>query len=423
MPNGEVGDRSDGLAVDEGRATRRGTNLPRVADYNQMLVLDMVRRSPGISRVELVQSTGLTAQTMSNICRRLVDAGLIREAGRVYSGAGAPRTIFEVDPTGRYALGLHIDPASLSAVVLDLSGETVGTIALPMPASSRPDTVLDLIEGALNGLIVDSGVPRDRLVGLGVGTPGPIDARSGAVIGAPNLTGWEHVPLRAELERRVGLRVTVDKDSTAVAVGEMLRAQDDPGKLAFLYLGTGIAAGLVIEGEVMRGSSGNIGHMSADPDGPLCSCGGRGCLEVTMLPRHLVADAVADGLLAPVDLANARDLGAALTMLCTLANDGDPGAARIVDRAASGIARIAGQLANLLDLDTIVFGGPQWEPFAPSLLRIVPDVVADMFVGRAVHPVTVRGTSIGEHVGAVGGASLAMWSTTFDAPGQLFLPR
>ena len=104
------------------RSARRGTNLPRVAEYNQVLVLDLIRRSPGTSRSDLVQSTGLTMQTLSNICQRLVAAGLIRESGRVRSGVGAPRIVYEVEPTGRYSLGLHIDPARLSLVLLDLAG-------------------------------------------------------------------------------------------------------------------------------------------------------------------------------------------------------------------------------------------------------------------------------------------------------------
>ncbi|SEE17936.1 ROK family transcriptional regulator [Ruania alba] len=402
---------------------RRGTNLPRVADYNKMLVLDLIRRSAGISRVELVQHTGLTAQTMSNICRRLSDAGLIKESGRIYAGAGAPRTIFEVEPGGLYALGLHIDPAWLTSVVLNLAGEVVGTVRIPTPASPDPTSVLDAIEAMIRSLIADSGIPADRLAGLGVGTPGPIDVRTGAVVGAPYLVGWERVPLRTDLERRLDLPVTIDKDSTAVAVGEMWNAEDGPRNMAFVYIGTGIAAGLVLDGEVMRGSSGNIGHMNADPNGPICFCGGRGCLESTILPRNLVGEGTVRGVLPAVDIGDARALGAALTELCHLADSGQAEAVEIVERAARGLGRITGQLANLLDLDTIVFGGPQWEPFAPTILRIVPDVVTRMFIGRAVHPVTVRGTSIGNQVGAVGAASLAMWSSTFNAPTQLFLPH
>lgn len=405
---------------------RRGSNLPRVADYNQMLVLDLVRRSAGISRVELVQHTGLTAQTVSNICRRLVDSAMIRESGRVHAGIGAPRTTLEVEPGGLYTNGLHIDPAWSTAVVLNLAGEVTGVRTIPTPLSPEPASVLDEIATMIQALNADSGVPADRLAGLGVGTPGPIDVRTGAVVGAPNLPGWERVPLKTDLERLLQVPVTVDKDSTAVAVGEMWNAQsgsDGPRNLAFLYIGTGIAAGLIANGEVMRGSSGNIAHMAADPNGPLCTCGGRGCLTATLLPQHLVAEATVRGVLPSVDIGNARALGTALTELCRRADADDPDAVEIIERAARGLGRIAGQLANLLDLDTVVFGGPYWPLFEARFLRIVPDIVTRMFIGHALHPLTVRGTTIGDHVGAVGAASLAMWSTTFDAPTRLFLPH
>ncbi|WP_310521912.1 ROK family transcriptional regulator [Agromyces aerolatus] len=408
-----------------GRSARRGTNLPRVADYNQMLVLDLVRRSSGISRVELVQQTGLSTQTMSNIARRLVDAGLIRESGRVHAGTGAPRAIFEVEAAGRYAVGLHIDPARLTCILLDLAGEVVVSNVRPTPKSSDPEDVLNAIEASISTLLVSAGVPRDRVAGIGVATPGPIDAAQGAVIGAPNLPGWDLVPLRRELEARLQLPVIIEKDSTAAALGEVWSARESASNFAFVYLGTGVAAGIVLDGEVMRGSSsniGDIGHLSADPDGPICYCGGRGCLSATGMPATLVASAVEAGILPGVDGDDAYAVELALAELGRLAGEGDERAIGILDRAAEGFGRVAGQLANMLDLDAIVFGGPEWGTFRPSFLRIVPDLVERLFMGSELHEVAVRGTSLGDHVGAVGAASLAMWATTFDAPRQLNLP-
>jgi predicted NBD/HSP70 family sugar kinase len=405
---------------------RRGSNLPRVADYNQMLVLDLIRRSTGISRVELVRETGLTAQTVSNICRRLVEADLIHETGRVSGGTGAPRTIFEVNAAGLYTIGLHIDPARLTFVVLTLAGDIKQRLSMRTPDTPEPAAMLAEIELRIRELIDDAGISFDRVAGIGVATPGPIDAAHGAVRDAPNLPGWEDVALRANLEQRLGLPVVIEKDTTAAAVGELWSSLRPPQNFAFMYLGTGAGAGIVLDGEVRRGASsnlGNIGHMSGDPNGPICPCGGRGCLSLTALPATLVGDAAARGLVDPVDLGDARAVERALADLCEAAAEHPGGTeAEIVDRAARGYARVAGQLANALDLDTIVFGGPQWPALMPALLRIAPPIVTKMFMFRALHEVEIRGSSINDDVGAVGAASLAMWATTFDAPAQLFLP-
>lgn len=407
-------------------ARRRGSNLPRVADYNQMLVLDLIRRSRGISRVELVRETGLTAQTVSNICRRLSVADLILETGRVSAGTGAPRTIFEVNAAGLYTLGLHIDPARLTLVALSLSGDVVERLSLRTPDTPEPVAMLAEIELRIRELIASAGIPGDRVAGVGVATPGPIDAAHGIVRDAPNLPGWENVALRAELERRLDLPVVIEKDTTAAALGELWSNARPPQNFAFVYLGTGVGAGLVLDGEVRRGASsnlGNVGHMSGDPNGPICPCGGRGCLSLTALPATIVGEAAARGLVAPADLGDARAVEQSLAQLCSdaMTQPGGPHA-EIVDRAARSYARVAGQLANALDLDSIVFGGPQWPALSSAILRIAPSMIRKMFLFRALHDVEVRGSSISDDVGAVGAASLAMWATTFDAPTQLFLP-
>lgn len=402
---------------------RRGSNLPRVADYNQMLVLGHVRRAPEISRVELVERTGLSVQTVSNITRKLLDAGLIRKSGRVSDGPGAPRAIFEVEASGLYSIGLHIDPARLTCVILDLAGNVIASSVEPA-VGSTPQDLLRSTQTVVESLLESSGVPIGSVAGLGVATPGPIDATLGTVVGAPNLPGWEHVHLRRDLEALIDVPVVIEKDSTAAALGEVWITSDTPENLAFIYLGTGIAAGFVLDGEITRGASsniGDIGHLSADPDGPLCYCGGRGCLSATGMPALLVDMAASRGVLSPIDVDDAHAVEVALATLGQKATEGHADATEILDRAARGLGRVAGQLANTLDLNTVVFGGPQWGAYRESVMRVAPQIVNDLFMGSDLHTIDVRATALGDHAGAVGSASLAMWLTTFDAPRRLYL--
>ncbi|GLY78983.1 ROK family transcriptional regulator [Actinoallomurus iriomotensis] len=405
---------------------RRGSNLPRVGDYNQLLVLDLVRRSSNISRVELSEHTGLSVQTVSNICRRLVSAGLIEAAGRVEADTGARRTMFRVVPQGQYSLGLHIDPARMTLVLLNLAGQVEDRASIVTPTTDGPEDVLKAIVDAVADLVGRRAIPPLRVSGLGVSAPGPIRAESGSLVGPPNLRGWGVVRLRDELESRVGLPVVLEKDTIAAATGELWAGGGTLSNFAFIYLGTGIGAGVVLDGEVMRGASdnlGEIGHLSGDPDGPRCPCGGRGCIAITSAPVHLVSAAAGAGTIPSVDLDDPLAVETALRHLCALADKGDESALVIVEKSARAIARVAGNLANVLDLDAVVLGGPSWSALSRIYLRVVPPITASLLTVSDVHTVEVRGTTLGEDGGAIGAASLVMSSMASARSDHLLVPH
>lgn len=403
---------------------RRGSNLPRVGDYNQLLVLDLVRRSSNISRGELSERTGLSGQTVSNICRRLVSAGLIEAAGRVAADTGTRRTMFRVVPQGQYSVGLHIDPARMTLVLLNLAGEVEARASIVTPTTDGPDDVLEAIVGAVTDLVDHRKIPLRRVAGLGVSTPGPIMADS--VVGPPNLRGWGVVRLRDELQNRTGLPVLLEKDTIAAATGELWAGGGTLSNFAYIYFGTGIGAGVVLGGEVMRGASDNLGeiaHLSGVPDGPPCPCGGRGCLAISAIPARLVAAAVEAGTIPPVKLDDPLAVENALARLCAAADHGDGPARILVEQSARAVGRVAGKLANVLDLDTIVLGGPNWSALAPSYLRIAPPIAASLFTVSDVHTIEVRGTALGEDGGAIGAASLVMSSMASARSDRLLLPH
>ena len=301
---------------------RRGTNLPRMGDFNLTVILDAIRRAPaGLSRVELAQIVGLSPQTISNISRRLLDQHLIVEAGKEGTGPGKPRTMLRLNSSGQYAVGVHLDPAVTTFVVLDLVGAVVKHSRINTPAGADPDAVIGTIAAEIKQLIAGSGVEAARIAGLGVASPGPVDLAEGIVVDPPLLPGWHSVPLRDALAAATGLSTLVDKDATSAAVAEAWAGgPSGAGSFIFMYLGTGIGCGIVLNDEVVRGTSGNageIGHIVVDPDGPPCDCGQRGCVNVTCIPPVLVAQAEAAGVLpvpaAPPTPANPPDLPAPQT--------------------------------------------------------------------------------------------------------------
>lgn len=394
--------------------SRRGTNLPRMGDFNRTVILDVIRRSRGgLSRVELVGSTGLSAQTVSNICRRLLDEKMVVEAGKEISGPGKPRTILRLNPSGVFAVGVHLDPAVMTFAILDLSGSVVRHSRKRTPVANDPARIITTISAEIERLIRDSGVERGKIAGLGVATPGPIDPAHGAVVDPPHLLGWHRVPLRDALARATGFPVIVDKDVTAAAVAEMWAGgPSGSGSFVFFYLGTGIGAGLVLRDEVVRGSShnaGEIGHVITDPGGPPCVCGLRGCVAVTCMPQSLVREAEGLGVLSDTRMrSGAHAVDAQFSALCGLAERGNVAAIEILERSAVRVAKAVSVITNLLDVERVVFGGPFWTRLSALYLRRIPGLLDELAVARSIHRVDVVGTGVGEDVGAVGAACLVL---------------
>lgn len=400
----------DGEEGGDAVATGRGTNLPRMGDFNEAVVLDAIRRVPeGLSRVELTELTGLSAQTVSNICRRLINEGLAQEAGTSTSGAGKPRRLLQVNAEARYAIGVHLDPAVVTLVVLDLLGKVVTRAQQPTPEVADPDHTLAGMSESINKLIADSAVPPDRILGLGIAAPGPVDLESGLVIAPPQLAGWDRVPLRDYLARATRLPVLLDKDVIAAAVAERWTGvAADTGNFLFFYLGTGSGMGLVVDDVVLRGFSGNAGEVG----GVYAAC----------TTSALVSEAIEEGVLgAEFTPAGPRDAEQSLRELCRRADAGNVTAGEIIDRWAVRVGRGVVAAATLVDSEMIVFGGPIWPQLEGRFLPVIRGIVESSPFVEKIHPTAVTTTGLGIDVGAIGAACLVLDQMLSVRPQSLLL--
>lgn len=406
----------------------RGANLPAIAAFNDTVVLDAIRRSgDGMSRVELVGATGLSAQTVSNVSRRLLGQGLIREAGKQIDGPGKPRTILQLEPRGSYAVGVHLDPTVITCVLLDLEGSVIEHVRRHSPVSGDPAETIAAAVDAIGDVLKRSGVDRSRVSGVGVAAPGPIDVGTGVVVRPPLVPGWNDLHLGEELTAATGLPSLLAKDVTAAAVGERWR---DPagasGNFVFVYYGTGVGVGMVLAGAVYTGASqnaGDVGHAIVDPglDGALCACGRRGCYGESVRPYRLVMQGIRAGVLrapggAPVPDGVDLDLDVdtvdeLFTALTRAADDGDAAAAAILDRSIRNSALYLSNLAALLDIDRVVYGGPSWARVERRYLEQLPERLREIDMSILTHPVTLASSSVGDDVAAVGAACLVLDAT------------
>ncbi|MCL6669799.1 ROK family transcriptional regulator [Streptomyces panaciradicis] len=340
--------------------TIEGVNLLALRSHNTALVLDLLRTAgpDGISRLELAERTALTPQAVSKITARLRDAGLATEAGRRASTGGKPRTVLRLVPEAGHAVGVHLDRDELRAVRVDLTGAVVAERRVPVDLGVGADAVVRTVAREARGLMGDG--PSGDGLGVGIALPGPLDHTHGVLHRVTGFPEWDGFPLRDALERRLGVPVVVDKDTNAAALG--LAVAGEAGSFAYLHLGTGLGAGLVIGGTVHRGArtgAGEFGHQVVQLDGPPCGCGDRGCVEALCL------DAVARGDLA--------------------------GAARVL-----GVG--AGNLVALLDVDLVLLGGRTVAAAAEEFVRGVAAVLDDRArrAGEEAVPVRVARGGVAE---------------------------
>lgn len=395
---------------------RSGTNLPRVADYNQGIVLEMIRISDGVSRVEIAESTGLTAQTVSNIVKRLIDQGLVAESDKVSSGGGKPRVILRAKADSTYAIGVQIDGDDTSFVVADLTGRIITYDRRPTPQEKGPSGVIEHIAGSIKRLVREAKISYDKILGVGVACPGPLDLTQGVVLEPPNLLGWHRVPLKEVLEKETGYPVVVDNDATAAAIGERwFGAAKTTTNFAVIYAGVGIGAGLFIENHIYRGSTANageFGHLTLNPDGPKCFCGNRGCIEVYCSPRGLtraVKQRLEQG--EPSSLKPAFEDGAQIDFdaIAQATLSGDPLATEAVKQSATLLGYGAVNLVNLLDVEMVVLGGKGFRNLGSLYIQEIDHILQKRSIARHLRKVEVKLSEAGENAGALGAASLILY--------------
>ncbi|WP_398655491.1 ROK family protein [Streptomyces shenzhenensis] len=348
-----------------------GANLLALRSHNTALVLDLLRTagSDGISRLELAERTGLTPQAVSKITGRLREEGLAAEAGRRASTGGKPRTVLRLVPGAGHAVGVHLDRDEARVVLCDLAGTVLAEARSALHLGAGADAVVERTARQVEELLPGA---RGALLGVGVALPGPLDHARGVLHRVTGFPEWDGFPLRDALARRLGRPVVVDKDTNAAALG--LAVAGEGGSFAYLHLGTGLGAGLVIGGSVHRGArtgAGEFGHQVIRLDGPVCGCGDRGCIEALCLA------AVARG-----------DLAAAARVLGT-------GAANLV---------------GLLDIDLVLLGGRTVAAAPGEFVRGVAAVLAERArrKGTPGDPIPVRLAAGGSRGVAQGAAQLML---------------
>ncbi|ASQ94927.1 ROK family protein [Streptomyces sp. 11-1-2] len=376
-----------------------GANLTALRSHNAALVLRLLRDAgeDGVSRPELAGHTGLTPQAVSKITARLRTEGLAVEAGQRASTGGKPPAVLRLVPGARHAIGLQLDRDELTAVLVDLAGTPVAARTAPFDFGARAEEALAAATAEVRALLADAGTGLTDagtgltetgtetggatggaaggglgggLLGVGVAAPGPLDHGSGVLHRVTGFPQWDGFPLRDALAERLALPVVLDKDTNAAALG--LVTTGTAASAAYLHLGTGLGAGLMLGGDVYRGArtdAGEFGHQVIQLDGPLCECGNRGCLEALCL--------------------------------AAVARDDHTDAARLLGVGAANLVR-------LLDIDRVLLGGRVVLAHPEPYVRGVATMIAEDSARASRLPVPVDVVERGGRAVVEGAARLVL---------------
>ncbi|MFJ6522714.1 ROK family protein [Streptomyces filamentosus] len=349
-------------------------------------VVRAVRMAGSLTQAEIARSTGLSAATVSNIVRELKDGGTV-DVTPTSAGGRRARSVSLSGDAG-IVIGVDFGHTHLRVAVGNLAHQVLAEEAEPLDVDASAAEGFDRAERLVNRLIEATGIGRDKVIGVGLGVPGPIDVSSGTLGSTSILPGWSGINPAEELSARLGVPVHVDNDANLGALGELVWGSGRGVRdLAYIKVASGVGAGLVIDGRVYRGpggTAGEIGHITLDESGPVCRCGNRGCLETFTAARYVLP------LLWP---SHGPDL--TLERVVQLAREGDPGCRRVIADVGRHIGSGVANLCNLLNPSRVVLGGDLAEAG-----ELVLSPIRDS-VGRYAIPSAARQLSLVQ--GALGG--------------------
>jgi predicted NBD/HSP70 family sugar kinase len=253
-------------------------------DINRQIVLNLIREHQPISRADLARQMNVRRASLTAIVRELLSTGDVEETGTAVAARGRRPTLLQVCTHGRFAVAVDVRSGHTSIALTDFSGGVLARRDFVTPA--QPTQLAAQVTKHINALVRahTRGSAAKEIQGVGIVVPGMVDRRSGRVLYAPRL-GWRDVQLRDTLADELGAPVFVESASIACALARLWsvdRKTKGVNNFAYVSVSDGVGVGIVVKGEVLRGethTAGEFGHVSLDPNGPVCACGRRGCWE------------------------------------------------------------------------------------------------------------------------------------------------
>ncbi len=403
--------------------SHRASDLHDMREANNTLVLRVIRQHGPLARVAIARRTGLSRTTVSSIVDGLLAEGVVRE-GETLSAApsgGRRPTLVHFNESAGVILGVDIGRTHFTLLATDLHAHVIARQSGPWDTDLGPDVCLPRLIGTIRQLISESQLDWDRVVGVGVGIPGPVDATLNMLVAPPRMAGWGGVDVTGILRAALGAPVLLNNDANLGALAESrYGAAIGASDFAYVKVGTGIGCGLVIDGKIYRGSSGvagEFGHFTVINDGPLCDCGNRGCLEAVAGAPQIVRLALSAGYGQGEATARATANGKApqptqdtevdVAEVIQAALRGDPACLSAVRRAAELIGVALAGLVNLVNPSVILLDGSVSRA-GELLLDPIREAIRERSLLAASRAARVQASALGDSAIALGAATMVI---------------
>lgn len=340
-----------------------------MGNLNRATILNLIRENGPISRADLVKSTNLTGPTVSRIVQNLINEDLVSEVGIGESVGGRKPILLVFRPIGRIVMGIDVRPEMITGLICDLDGNIISEDKEDLDPKMSSNEVMEVIKDYAEELIRSSKIPRRSLAGIGVSIPGLVENYTNNIRFSPP-SGWRNLSLKGPLSDHLGVPVMVGNTVEVLTLGEKFlgnKISKFTNNLVYLYVGSGIGAGVVVNGSFFRGSrfSGvELGHNTIDLHGPKCRCGNYGCFE---------ALANNSALLQEVNrrLEETGELPVqSIDQVAQLINEGRKEAFAALQQMAVYLGVGVANIINTFNPDVIVLGG--WPSYFEEL--VFPDI-------------------------------------------------
>jgi predicted NBD/HSP70 family sugar kinase len=339
-------------SVRSDESATRGADLHLMRETNRMLVLNCVREHGAIARAAVARQTGLSRTTIGNIMGDLLREGLVRESESQREVASGGRRVIPVhfNASAGFVIGVAMGRHHVTLLLADLAASVIKRTDVPFATARGPQVCLSELATHLRTFAAEQRVAWSKVIGIGVGIPGPVDLEQQRSASPPRMPGWDGTNVSGILSEALKKPVYLDNNCNMGALGEIrYGAGRDVSSLLYVKVGTGIGSGLVVSGQIYRGNSGSageLGHMTVDPSGPPCDCGNRGCLEASAGGPAILAEVRAAG----------RDVGD-MAQVIEAAHQGDLVCVAALRRAGDQLGTVLAGLVNFFNPAWIVLDG------------------------------------------------------------------
>lgn len=386
---------------------------------NEKVVLSLLTKHGPLSQSQICQMTHLGSSTVSTIVSRLREKQWIHETPLPSGRRGAKPVLIRINPNGGHLLAAEINPHTIRVGLFDFQCQLTEQITLPIGPDHTPENVAHLLEINSRGLISKAGIRPDRILGLAVTLSGSI--ASGGVVELSSPLGWKMVPLRRLLQTRFDWPVEIYSTKVRLLAEIRLQPAIQSRNIMYFNIADGVGSTLLIDGRLLQGAanrSGEIGHITVVPDGPLCGCGHKGCLEALISGDAILRkmqEEIAEGkspLLQP-RLEKVHSPEQAVEELAQAAAQQDPYALSIREFIAGHFCYAAAAAVNLFDPDVLILAGYVCQPFIEYFTKRLQEYFVEHVYDFSSRRIEIIPSRAGKEA-LIHGAAAALFQNTIS---------